>query len=186
MSRYFTNPRRQESSVGIATFAVEWKSMVFFTDKAKALSLVSSMAIGAIKRRTGKGIDIDGDPFRPYSSAYRRALTEGGEDPSKVDLRLTGGMLNSVKELRRQITDRRATAWIGPDTGTSPRVSLRDGHAKRTGKRGPAHNLVGAWLHYGTHKMPARPWLGLSPKDRKAIAAQLTLKQSGVLVVKRH
>ena len=184
MSRYFTNPRR-EQRVGIATFAVEWKTRVE-VDKARALSLVSALAIGAIKRRTGQGLDIDGKPFRPYSQTYRRMLVEGGEDPSKVDLRLTGGMLNSVAELRRRISGRRATAWIGPGTGTSPAVSLVNGRAKRLGRRGPAHNLVGAWLHFGTAKMPARPWLGLTPKDRDSIGRQLTKKGAGVLVVKRQ
>jgi hypothetical protein len=127
---------------------------------------------GLVLRRVDDGRDIFDRPFAPYSGSYMHALTEGGESTA-VDLRLTGGLLNSVK-LRetRQVSDG-VELIFGPDTGTSPAVSLAGGRAKRTGGRGQPHNVVGYWIHHGTPRMPARPWLGLSPRDMETLARAL-------------
>ena len=143
----------------------------------KAMAKVFEASVpGLILRRVAEGRDILDRPFAPYSGAYNVALGEAGED-LRVDLRLTSGLLNSVK-LRQTVTTATGVRLIfGPDGGTSPTVSLQDGRAKRTGKRGPPHNVVGYWLHYGTPHMRARPWLALSPRDRRVI--QGLLKRRG-------
>lgn len=133
---------------------------------------VAARVPGLVARRVDAGLDIFDRPFAPYRGSYMHALTKGGES-TVVDLRLTGGMLASVKvrEVRRDGDD--VVIVIAPDAGTSPAVSLADGKAKRTGRRGPPHNVVGYWIHHGTPTMPARPWLGLSPSDMSKLVAAL-------------
>lgn len=151
---------------------------------------VAAFAPGLIIDRVDAGLDIKDKPFAPYSPNYQAALALANED-TKVDLRLTGGLINSVK-VRRIV--RKSTGvvvvHVGPDAGTSPRVPLappwvvRDTEARaawmknpprRTGKRGPPHNAVGAYLHQGTPTMRARPWLGLSPRDVADLRRMLRL-----------
>ena len=123
---------------------------------------------GYILRRCGDGRDIHDKPFAKYSGSYMHALVAGNES-TVVDLRLTGGMLNSVKLRDTKRSGEGLELIFGPDTGTSPAVSLADGRAKRTAKRGPPHNVVGYWIHHGTPTMKARPWLGLSPRDMASL-----------------
>lgn len=127
---------------------------------------------GLVLERCHAGLDIDDKPFAPYSASYREALTEMGE-ATDVDLRLTGGLLNSVKHTSTErVSPDVVVLTFAPDTGTSPQVrppSRGKPRAKRTGKRGPAHNLVGYWLQHGTPRMRSRPWLGLSPSDLKKL-----------------
>lgn len=141
-------------------------------DSAKAARIVAALVPGLVLARTAAGRDMYGRPFAPYSARYRAALADAGED-GRVDLRLTGGMLNSVKARDVAVTPTSATVTVGPDTGTSPRVVLADGVARRTGQRGPAHAVVGFWLHHGTPHMRPRPWAGLDDRDRKSLARAL-------------
>ena len=103
-----------------------------------------------------------------------------GEDQSE-DLRLTGGLMNSVKVREKRITAAGVEVVIAPDTGTSPQVVAStyrsgqrkgQGKAKRTGQQGPPHNVLGYWLHHGTPHMRARPFMGLSP-DQQAELNQI-------------
>ena len=151
---------------------------------------VAAFAPGLIIDRVDAGLDIKDKPFAPYSPSYRAALALANED-GKVDLRLTGGLINSVK-VRRIVrkSSGAVVVHIGPDSGTSPRVPLappwvvnnpeaRAAWARnppqRRGKRGPPHNAVGAYLHKGTPTMKPRPWLGLSPSDLRDLRKLLGL-----------
>ena len=151
---------------------------------------IAAFAPGLIIDRVDAGLDIKDKPFAPYSANYRAALALANED-GKVDLRLTGGLINSVK-VRRIVrkSSGAVVVHIGPDSGTSPRVPLAppwvvndpDARAawarnppQRRGKRGPPHNAVGAYLHKGTPTMKARPWLGLSPSDLRDLRKLLGL-----------
>lgn len=148
-------------------------------DVDKMVATMKTEAVSRIIRRTGNGVDANDKPFAGYSSGYLRALLEGGED-TRVDLRLTGGLLNSVRVVRVERVSRNITRIvIAPDAGTSPAVVLADGKAKRTARRGPPHNLLGRWLHYGTPRMRPRPWLALSPKDKAAMRAVLKRALAG-------
>ena len=80
---------------------------------------IQRFAPGAIIERTGRGIDVNGKPFAGYSARYRRQLKRMGED-QKVDLRLSGGLLNSVKARDATLRADSVEVVIAPDTGTSP------------------------------------------------------------------
>lgn len=133
-------------------------------DGEKAARLISGYVPGAIIRRTAQGLDANGNPFAPYTPGYRRTLGKMGEDTSE-DLRLTGGLMNSIKVREKRITAAGVEVVIAPDTGTSPQVRAVKGRAKRTGEQGPPHNILGYWLHHGTPHMRARPFMGLSPEQ---------------------
>lgn len=134
-------------------------------DPEKAAKVISAFVPGAILRRTAQGLDMHGDPFSPYQPSYREALADMGED-QRVDLRLTGGLMNSVKVRERRLSPDGVAITVAPDTGTSPQVAPSDGRAKRTGKQGPPHNVLGYWIHHGTPHMRARPFMGLSPAQQ--------------------
>jgi hypothetical protein len=90
-------------------------------DGAKAAKLIAGFVPGAILRRTDKGIDAKGNAFALYRPGYRNTLAAMGED-GKVDLRLTGGLLNSIKARSIETTADGVRVTIAPDTGTSPEV----------------------------------------------------------------
>jgi hypothetical protein len=140
---------------------------------------IQRFAPGAIIERTGRGLDLKGKPFAAYSPRYRNRLKRMGEDP-KVDLRLSGGLLNSVKARDALLRADSVEVTIAPDTGTSPVWKAKAGgkrreQGKRSAKQSPPHNIVGYWLHFGSPTMRARPWMGLDPTQeeylRKRIAA---------------
>jgi len=135
---------------------------------AKAAKLIAGFVPGAILRRTDKGIDAKGNAFALYRQSYRDALIAMSEDV-KVDLRLTGGLMNSIKARDVKVTPDGVRVTIAPDTGTSPQVYAADGKAKRSGKRGPPHNVLGYWLHHGTPTMQARPFMGLTPEQQREL-----------------
>lgn len=153
-------------------------------DAAAVAQAIAPLAVGAIVDRTARGLDIHGRPFRTYSAEHRARLAAMGEAVD-VDLRITGGLLNSVHVQRTEHSGDTVTLVIGPDSGTSPTVAppkkgrLR---AVRTGGRGPPHAVLGAWLHYGRGHLPPRPWLGLDPKARARLADEvrrIALRRSG-------
>lgn len=142
-----------------------------------------SVIPGLILERTNKGIDVNGNQFAPYSRRYIKFLRMGGED-TKVDLRLSGGLLNSVKARQMTITDSRVEVTIAPDTRTSPVWKPKAAGPKRAAKmersrmkapyenagefaQSPPHDRLGYWLHHGTPKMKARPWMGLTDEQLK-------------------
>jgi hypothetical protein len=154
------------------------KSFGQLVDVKALVQLAATDAIGRIQRRTAKGTDMHGRAFRSYSDEYAKKRDDDGRNASPVDLTFTGGLLASVRILR--VVDRvgKIAALIGPGTGTSPEIGWRktggSGAYKshRTGRRGPSHNLVGRWLHEGRTRGQARPWLGLSEADRRAVIAR--------------
>lgn len=173
-------------------------------------ALIKALVPGGIVERTGRGIDMHGRQFAAYSRRYLRQLRRMGEDP-KVDLRLSGGLMNSIKARGADITDNRVVVTVAPDTGTSPQyrapserralrqaglvegrfgqqavyrtLTRKEGKALQkslayeqagarridTGRRGPQHNILAHYLHYGTAKIKARPFLGLTPEQTKSL-----------------
>jgi len=113
---------------------------------------IQRFAPGAIVERVGRGLDVKGQPFAGYSARYRRQLKRMGEDP-KVDLRLSGGLMNSVKARDATLRADSVEVVIAPDTGTSPQyrapserrayrqASLAEG---RFAERGVARTLTKA------------------------------------------
>lgn len=146
-------------------------------DAVKAGKLISGYVPGAIIRRTAQGIDATGASFAPYSTSYRRTLSKMGEDQS-IDLRLTGGLMNSIKAREVRVTAQGVEVVIAPDAGTSPQVKAArfksgkrkgEGRAKRTGQQGPQHNILGYWIHHGTADMKARPFMGLTQEQEREL-----------------
>lgn len=137
-------------------------------DAKAAEKVIRGYVVGAILERVARGLDTRGKPFRPYSREYVGTLRAGREDLD-VDLRLTGGLLNSVKVRASSTTATSVSVTVAPDTGGSRRVVPRGGRMRRTSDGGPPHNVLGYWIHHGTATMPARPWLGLSPDQVKEL-----------------
>jgi hypothetical protein len=144
-------------------------------DVAAIARYVAAVAPGLIVDRVDRGVGIKDTPLAQYAPSYFRARSRALEQSAPTTLRLTGGLLASVKSRKIEISPDGTVAMItiAPDAGTSPRVSLLIGRARRTGKRGPAHNVLGYWLQHGTAHMRARPWLGLSPSDWRDLRAGL-------------
>ena len=92
-----------------------------------------------IRARVSRGLDIHDVPFAGYDVDY--AKRNGGA----VDLAdgASGGLLATLQVTVRD-TPNGAVVVVVPDA---------------------AHARVGSYLHNGTPKMKARPWLGLSPRD---------------------
>ncbi len=150
------------------------QSEIDVLDMRKLIRTLGVLVEGEIKSRTHKGIGIDDRPLPPYSAAYKRQLKKGGENSQRVDLTVTGGLVNSVKSTEPRTLKTGGSLLIQPGTGNSPEVRFEGGVARRTGKRGPPHRIVGTWLHEGTGKMRARPWLGISPEGAKRVVVALT------------
>ena len=167
-------------------------------DVEKLGKLLGAAAVGHVLERVDVGIDLNDKPFKPYTREYVEWLQAGGENPDQVDLRLTGGLLNSVKVKTLKAAGGGVSILIGPDTGTSEIREAGGTHAfgalkgaklvvatnkngtpkkgaqrmRKTGLRGPPHNLVGKYLSR------KRPWLGVSPKGMKVLAALLARQQA--------
>lgn len=75
--------------------------------KRSSLEEVGNYVIFRIKERTLEGKDVKGIPFAPYSPKYKMWRKKWGYETDKVDLTLTGGMLNAmtyeVSSLKKQV-----------------------------------------------------------------------------------
>lgn len=165
-------------------------------DLGRCGDLLSAIVPGMIRTRTDAGVDIDGKPLADYSPEWKETLVAMGEG-TKVDLRLTGGLLNSIKRVKKAIANKMLTLTFAPGAGTSAEVApplaakraaneramQRDtamfgvarnrASMRRTGERGPQWNLLGLWIHRGHKGRPPRKFMGLSPDQRKDVLRQL-------------
>jgi len=162
-------------------------------DLGAVLDFVVAQAVGLVQRRTARGIDLDGNSFKPYSPLYALQLRSVGES-DKVDLTRSGAYLAGIGERSRTMTPTGARATIGPGTGTSTEMPLPPPYVfdpkktpeqraeafadwkaapKRKG-RSPAHNVLARYISIKF------PHLGLPPAEMKQLAAQamkVALKQ---------
>ncbi len=155
-------------------------------DKTLLANAMAVTAMGIISARLTHGLDMHGRPFKPYSASYKRALALEGMN-SKVDIALSGGLLQSLHTLRTWSTPTLVASVIGVDSSPSRFMPLLPPWIKPEQRRawrkvqlakphhGVPHNVLGAWIHNGTGRMPARPWLGLSPKDQADLSYALEL-----------
>ena len=132
--------------------------------KAKIEKLIKAFVSGAILQQADAGIDITGSPYKGYSEKYKRALARAGED-TKVDLRLSGSMLNSIKAKREDAANGFSIVWQ-PDTGNGPRTILAKGKVIKNGNRSISNNILAYNIHNGEGNMPKRPFLGLTPENQ--------------------
>lgn len=103
-----------------------------------------------IRARVTRGLDIRDRPFAAYDAEYARVV--GGR--VDLDAGAAGGLLSTLRVTLRTVGDVVAVS-VMPD---------------------PPHMQVGVYLHRGTKHMPARPWLGLSPRDVLALRARLSVR----------
>jgi hypothetical protein len=111
---------------------------------------IKKFAPGAITGRTELGLDINGQPFAPYSRRYRNFLKRGGED-QKIDLRLSGGLMNSVKARDAILRADSVEVTIAPDTGTSPVWAPKAGGKRRYNRAKRRFEKMSAAGDYSTH-----------------------------------
>lgn len=151
------------------------------------LRRAAANAIGIIKRRTVKGVDVNGAAFAPYSKEYER-LKSGTGRGTDVNLTLTGNMLGSMVIL--DITPERALiGFEGSGTsavirrfrtkrGTTTQIKMRTGdYASHNLKRQPkAPRVANSLKALGNDRR--RHFFGVSDEERAAIIADLqqTLK----------
>lgn len=74
-----------------------------------ALTAAAQKAIEIISDRTGRGVDADGRPFRPYSADYAEKKGGSGRKASPPDLTVTGEMLRRLRFLGYDAAKRTAT-----------------------------------------------------------------------------
>lgn len=98
--------------------------------------------VDKIVARTEKGKDINGSSFVPYSKAYKKSLDFNAfNKTSKVNLRLTGDMLNSIDAIQTSPTEIEI-GFIDEDSKLKA-----SGHIK------------------GSGKLPIRDFFGLTDKE---------------------
>lgn len=108
-------------------------------DLSGMLDFAVSIAVGNVQRRIHEGVDLNGSAFAPYSPSYEKTLSLMGES-TDVDLTVTGGYVASIGERSRSVSKERASAVIGPDTGTSAEVRPLPDARERLNRR-IAHDL---------------------------------------------
>jgi hypothetical protein len=142
------------------------KRDTFFNLFAKrALSKMALVAIANIKTRTARGIDFQGQGFRPYTEEYAALRNQFGRNTAPVDLTWTGRMLGNLKITRTEME--RAKIYIG-FSGTHQVNSIvvdkksRKFKTKRTGREIPIAGMVA-----GLNRK--RRFFALGPKDKQDI-----------------
>ena len=151
------------------------------------LRRAAAHAVGLIKARTARGVDVHGRAFAPYAKEYARLRAGTGRQVHPVNLLLTGAMLDSMTVL--EVTPERALlGFQGASTpGQFRRLRTKKGTAtsrkgrgqrvthvlSRVGADRPVANaLKAAALHRGTDKLPPRQFFALSPEERRKVLAE--------------
>lgn len=64
----------------------------------RVMARLGALAQFRIKERTGKGIDVHGRPFAPYSDEWGEARREKGRQTSRPDLNFSGRMWGGLDQ----------------------------------------------------------------------------------------
>ncbi len=113
--------------------------------KPTLMDRIGAYAVQAIIDRTQSGKDVNGKPFKPYSSRYAARRVAAGRG-RKVDLNFKGNMLSAIK--------------------------YRAGHKKVVIHFSSNDEMLKAHgHHFGNQKkgLPQRRFFGLSKNERKRI-----------------
>jgi len=113
-----------------------------------------------IQERVAKGNKLPGGKFRRYAASTVAQRKKQGLQTSPVNLRVTNDMLGSLHYKQ------------GASAGTGE-VNVSGTQAAKAA----AH-------HFGKGHLPARPWMGLTKKDAKAIGG--LLGAATTKIVRRH
>jgi hypothetical protein len=71
----------------------------------------------AILKRTARGLDYKGKPFKPYSRRWKAERRKRGKQTSRVDLNFTGRMLGDVLTMIDPASGRAVVSFGGSGTG---------------------------------------------------------------------
>ncbi len=145
---------------------------VFKFDLQRVEAYLKARIPGIVIRRTEKGIDVKGRPFKPYNAEYakRRLLAGRGSQPR---LWLTGGMVGSFAFRASRAGADGLTVTFSPGASTSPSLSLTSKGAQQTGRRSPPHNLLAFYHQSGAGNLPRRRWVGLTKDEIKMVGKEV-------------
>jgi len=155
---------------------VTYKSHIII-DTDKAIKAIGSWAVGRIKLRTQQGLDRKGKPFAQYSQGYRKALARGGEQPSPIDLRVSGTMLGDLRVTGRGKRMGYRYVTIGFSNKKIRKYRLKDNQIKFIGEGNLTTGALARIHHYGLGRVPKRAFFGLT-KGEKQRASQHAMQQS--------
>lgn len=148
-------------------------------DILKLRDFVVPLIVGEIQARTNRGLDVNGNAFKPYSASYQRQLRMSGRNTSPVALRQTGSMMGSLRLVRTlgfglggqaSAEARRLMLEIGIGPEPGPAYSLTKKGMKRRGTRSVPNNVLARMHHNGEGRLPARPFMGLSKRELAKIS----------------
>ncbi len=146
-------------------------------DPKPLLGILAARQILNIKEGTFKGMDLEGNFFKPSL----RALGQGAQKTRglKSIARRVGVSAGSLASQGRTLIDK------GHMLGAVKVVSL-DSQRAVLGLGVAIENQKAVWHQYGTRHMVARPWFGMRPGDSKRLEvdaniwADKTAKGSGL------
>ncbi len=137
----------QSSAAGGDGIHVTYVGDELSVETRKLVDILVPIIIGQILLRTDRGIDADGQPFKPYSTSHAKQRTKRGLGAVPVDLRMTGQMLGSLGLRRVAVMVDGVQMTIAPS----------------------AQQMLKA----RSIELDGRHFVGLSPADTRAIAEQL-------------
>lgn len=137
---------------GITNFRYRCDPRLSETDRI----ILADQIIERIIERSQRGNSIDNTRLAPYSDAYRAYQRKIGLVP-KVDLTLTGEMLNAIQLLNS------GTGFI--EIGITP---------------GTEANRKARWNQGGNRNIPSRPFMGI--RDSEADAFQVSIVENSPAV----
>lgn len=114
----------------------EMESQATWTDEE--LRNIGRRALDIIERRTERGIDAFGKPFKPYSTRYAKFRKEAKRGADVVNLQFEGHMRGDVH--------------VVVDEGSALLAFANANFAKRA-----------FWHNEGTRHLPQRRWLDIDP-----------------------
>lgn len=139
------------------------------------LEKIANFQIGRIKRRTAAGLDVNGNPFAPYSARYAEQRRKSGRETDRVQLRLTSGMMDSITVVsasaQRAVLGFKGASAAGVFARRSGGRKVKGStHAVGLSTRQVSNALKARWNDKGDGNAPARHFFGFSAEDRVFLA----------------
>jgi len=108
------------------------KATLFFQKPEGLLNDLLFFQKTQILTKTAQGVDVDRDPFYPYSQKYALFRQAAGRPTARVDLFFSGEMLSSIKT---KVTGREGTLFFADNESREKAYQLQEeGVRRKTGK----------------------------------------------------
>lgn len=174
-SRSLTQPRKG---------TVKWSKTPRIDLNVARMFFETHLPSAIIIRTQKKSLDRYGKPLGEYSDGYGKRRVRMGESDGRVVLRLTGGLLNSIRARDSVMKKTSVRVTIGAGANRSKVVRPpEDGKFGKweidASKVGPRYNQILYWLGPGS-RGKKREILGFTKKELKAIAKKIT-KLKGIM-----